>query len=93
MAMVDAMIERGETIGVTVGLENLVARFRSAVESGVAMRSVLSRLTAEDEVRWGCIQRRIGKAVGLGLIAESELPAWKGRRFRRSIEFQRESEQ
>jgi len=92
MALVDAMIERGETIGVD-GLENLVARFRTAIESGVAKRSVLSKLAAEDGVRWSCIQRRIGKAVGLGLIAESELPAWKGRKFRRSIEFQRELEQ
>ena len=90
MAIVDAKIESGEAIGVD-GLENLVARFRTAIGSGVAKRSIALLLAAEDGVGSRTIQARLGKAVGLGLIEEAELPPWIAQQFRRSIEFWRES--
>ena len=79
-------VESGETVGLD-GLVDLVTRWRVAAASGAVKRSLCSKLAQEDGVTMLTIRNRLGKAVGLGLIAQSELPAWKGQRYLQIIDF------
>ena len=77
---------RAQTPASVAKLSDMVAAWRAYAGSGLAQHKIVTKLVGDYRCSHSTIQGRLGRAVGLGLIEEAELPLWIGKEYRGNIE-------